>query len=76
MEKIVLKSIALENAVSKLRSKVVSMQTAVNQAASVEEVSKHYSCITFECQVIGQMLADVRRSCFNVAAKYNYEWEQ
>ena len=71
-----LKSIALENAVSKLRSKVVTLQTAVNQAASVEEVSKQYSSIIFECQVVGSMLADVRRGCFDVAAKYHFEWEQ
>lgn len=76
MEKVVLKSIELENAISKLRSKVVTLQTAVNQAASSEEVLSHYASIKNECAVVSLLLANVRNGCFDVASKYYLEWEQ
>lgn len=70
-----LKAIALENAVSKLKGVVVGLQTAINQGASVEEVSKHYSSVVFEVQVIQSMLADVRKGCFNSAVSYHYSYD-
>lgn len=76
MEKAYLKALALQNATDKLMSKVTTLQTAINQGASTKEVAEHYSSITFECSCIGQMLADVRRSCFEMASRYYYEWEQ
>lgn len=75
MEKIVLKAIAAENAMAKLSAKVLVLQSAINQAANVEEVSKIYSDIVFECQVVGRMLADVRSGCFSAAAGYHSTYD-
>lgn len=76
MEKIVLKAIEAENAMSKLSAKVLVLQSAINQATNVEEVTKIYSDIVFECQVVGRMLADVRGGCFSAAANYHLTWEK
>lgn len=75
MEKAYLKALALQNATDKFVNKVTAMQSAINQQASVEEVSRHYSSIVFEAQIVGQLLADVRRCCFECAVQYHTAWD-
>lgn len=76
MEKIVLKSISLEIAVNNLRSSVVSMQTAMNYGASVEDVNKHYESIKAQTLRVQQLAGEVRSSCFQNAANYHFQWEE
>lgn len=76
MEKIVLKSIELECAVARLKSRVVALQTAVSSGCSVDAVNTHYELVRAESQRVQQLTGEVRYGSFQIAAKYYFEWEQ
>ena len=76
MEKIVLKSIELECAVSRLKTRVVALQTAVSSGCSVDTVNTHYELVKVESQRVQQLAGEVRSGSFQIAAKYHLEWEQ
>ena len=75
MEKIVFKSIQLERAVSRLNSKVLALQTAVNSGCSVKEVNEHYAQVRQESKIVQQLAGEVRSGSFQIAAKYHFKWD-
>ena len=71
-----LKSIELENAVDRLRSKVLAMQLAVNAGCSVEELNNHYVSVKEMGASVVRLVSEVRSGCFQIAAKYHFEWDE
>ena len=76
MEKIVLKSIELEIAVDRLKTMVITLQSAINSGCSVGEVISHYASVKAASARVQQLVGEVRSGSFQIATKYNFEWVQ